>query len=53
MCGFCDWGDMTPFGEDDPVAAAERRRVSQNLWGQLMQEIEKADASPAFLSTED
>ncbi len=50
MCLFCDWGELTPAQDDDPEVAAERQRVSQDLWARLMQEIEKADAAPAPLS---
>ena len=46
MCLFCDWGELKPAEDDDPVAAAERQRVSQTLWAQLMDEIAKADAAP-------
>ena len=44
MCLFCDWGELDP-AEHDPEAAAERRRVSQTLWAQLMDEIEKPAAA--------
>lgn len=46
MCGYCEWGAWTPDEYSDPAVAEERQRVSQNLWSQLMQEIEKADAEP-------
>ena len=44
MCGYCDWGAWTPDEYSDPAVADERQRVSQDLWAQLMQEIEKVDA---------
>ena len=50
MCMMCDWGSEELFGEvveEDPEAAAERRRVSQESWNRLMEEIAQADAARA------
>jgi len=46
MCLFCDWGELKPLEDDDPVKEAERQRVSQDLWARLMEEIDQADATP-------
>jgi len=49
MCMMCDWGSEELFGEaveEDPEAAAERRRVSQDSWSRLMEEIARADSAP-------
>ncbi len=51
MCRFCDWGEagFEAVARDDPEAMAkeaDRRRLSQVLWRQLMQDIEEP-ADPA------